>query len=67
MKRNTVSDTQEHARQFNEEEAIWRRYQEKRALRRLRGDDPSVPEALLDQLDWQEAEREVRSVRAVAR
>ena len=67
MKRKSISETQENARRFNEEEDIWRRYQEKRARRRLRGNDSGFPESLLDQLDWQEAERETRTARAVAR
>lgn len=30
-----ISDTQEFARRFNEEEAIWQRFQRKRLTRRL--------------------------------
>jgi hypothetical protein len=61
-----MSDTQEFARQFNEEEAIWQRFQEKSRTRRLPGSDSPLPESVLDQVDWLEAEREIRIARAVA-
>jgi hypothetical protein len=61
-----MSDTQEFARRFNEEEAIWRRFQEKRLRRRLLGTDSPLPESVLDHFDWLEAEREIRITRAVA-
>ena len=60
-----ISETQEFARRFNEEEAIWRRFQRKRLTRRLLGSDSPLPESVLDQLDWLEAEREIRTARAV--
>ena len=61
-----ISDTQEFALRFNEEEAIWQRFQEKRLTRRLLAADPPMPESILDHLDWLEAEREIRITRAVA-
>lgn len=61
-----ISDTQEFARRFNEEEAIWQRFREKRLSRRVLEADSPLPESLLDQLDWLEAEREIRTTRAVA-
>jgi hypothetical protein len=61
-----ISDTQEFARRFNEEEAIWRRSQEKRLSRRSPGSDSQMPESILDYFDWLEAEREIRTTRAVA-
>ena len=61
-----ISDTQELARRFNEEEAIWQRFQQKRLARRLPGGDSQLPESVLDSLDWLEAEREIRPTRAVA-
>jgi hypothetical protein len=61
-----ISDTQELARRFNEEEAIWQRFQEKRLARRLPKSDSQLPESVRDQLDWLEAEREIRTTRAVA-
>ena len=51
---------EELLRRFNEDEAVWRRYQHKRRLRKLlRGRTPFSEEAL-DRLDWLEAERECR-------
>ena len=43
-----ISDTQEFARRFNEEEAIWRRFQEKRLARHLLEADSQMPESILD-------------------
>ena len=61
-----ISDIQELARRFNEDEAVWQRFQEKRLKRRLLGSDSQLPESVLDQLDWLEAEREIRITSAVA-
>jgi hypothetical protein len=61
-----ISDTQELARRFNEEEAIWQRFQQKRLAGRLPGGDSQLPESVLDSLDWLEAEGEIRVTRAVA-
>jgi hypothetical protein len=58
-------DTQEMARRFNEDEAVWRRYEHKRTLRRLLAEHSPLSEKNLDDLDWQAAERECREVRAV--
>jgi hypothetical protein len=60
-----MTETQELARRFNEDEAVWRCYEHKRALRRLPGSRAPRPEDILDDLDWQEAERECRAARAV--
>ena len=62
---NTTIDSHELARRFNEDEAVWRSYEHKRALRRLLGSRTPWPDDILDYLDWQEAERECREVRAV--
>lgn len=62
-----ISDTQEFARRFNEEEAIRQRFQRKRLTRRKAGSDSPLPESILDHFDWLEAEREVRTTRAVAK
>jgi len=59
------SDPQELARRFNEDEAVWRSFERKRVLRRLRRSRSPLPEKVLDDLDWQAAERECRQVRAV--
>jgi hypothetical protein len=61
-----LSDTQEIARRFNEDEAIWQRFQQKRLTRRLAEAESLLPENILDCLDWMEAEREARVTRAVA-
>ncbi len=58
-------ETQELARCFNEDEAVWRSYEHKRALRRLLGSRSPLSEDILDDIDWQAAERECRAVRAV--
>jgi len=62
----TISDTQEFARRFNEEEAIWQRFQEIRLRRRSRETGSALPDSILDHLDWLEAEREIPTTRAVA-
>lgn len=56
-----VLDTQEFARRFNEEDAIWQRFQRKRLARRLPRSDSPLPESALDHFDWLEAEREIRT------
>ena len=58
-------DAQELARRFNEDEAVWRVFQDKRTLRRLLGSNTPLQEETLDWLDWQAAERECRAVRAI--
>jgi hypothetical protein len=62
---NSLAKAQELARRFNEDEAVWRGCEHRRALRRLLGSDTPLPEETLDWLDWLEAERECREVRAV--
>lgn len=61
----SMIDAQELARRFNEDEAVWHCYENKRALRRLLGSRSPLSEDILDDLDWQAAERECRVVRAV--
>ncbi len=58
-------DSQDMARRFNEDEALWQSYQHKRALRRILGSPSPLPQVILDCLDWQEAQRECRTTRAV--
>jgi hypothetical protein len=62
-----VRDPQELARRFNEDEAVWRRYRQKRGLRRLFGSRSLLPEEVLDDCDWLEAERECREKRYLAK
>lgn len=55
--------SQELARRFNEEEAVWRAFDRRRSLRSLLGSVLSVSHQ--DLADWLAAEREARPVRAV--
>ena len=59
-------ETQELARRFNEDEAVWRRYQQLRMPRR-RISKRSRLAKKLDQLAWQRAERECRQTRCIGR
>ena len=58
-------NSQELARRFNQEEAVWRRYEEIREARRRSGKDSTLSEEAQDRLDWLKAERECRTVRAI--
>jgi hypothetical protein len=58
-------DTQELARRFNEDEAVWRCFERKRALRQSLDSCLPLSEPTLDDLDWLAAERECRQVRAI--
>jgi hypothetical protein len=60
-----ILSPQELARRFNEDEAVWRRYQQKRRLRRTLGVRVPLPEEILDYLAWREAERECREKRYI--
>ena len=51
-------EAQELARRFNEDDAVWRAYEHKRALRRLLGSSLPLAQNNLDDLDWQAAEKE---------
>ncbi len=66
------NDVRERVRQFNEDEAVWRCFDKKRARRKkLLELLPSLdaPSALTDderdRLDWLAAEREARPIRAI--
>ena len=55
-----INDVHENVRRFNQEEAIWQRYQQKRKERRRRFRLRSrLAEKLLDRLDWIAAVREM--------
>ena len=54
------TDSQELARRFNEDEAVWRRYEFRRRLRLRLGIESLLEDKVLDELDWIEAERECR-------
>jgi hypothetical protein len=64
---NPFLGPQELARQFNEDEAVCRCYEQKRRRRRLPGSRVSIPEAVLDALDWLEAEGECREKRYIGK
>ena len=65
----SIIDQPELIRRFDEDEAVWRCYQQKRRLRRIL--QRHLPKRsrrsakTLDLLDWQAAERECRSTRAI--
>jgi hypothetical protein len=59
------NSAQELARRFNEDEAVWRAFEYKRAFRRLLGNMAPLSDEAFDRLDWEEAERECRVVRAI--
>ena len=62
---NLLNEPPEWVRRFNENEVVRRCYESKRDLRRLLGSRCPLPENILDYLDWLEAERECRVVRAI--
>jgi hypothetical protein len=69
-----LNDVQENARQFSEDEAVWRCFVQKRARRKrllpllqILESPPAFSEEELDRLDWLAAEREARPVRAIGK
>lgn len=52
-----LMDAQELANHFNEDEAVWCCYEQKRGLRQLFGSRSLLPEEILDDCDWLETER----------
>jgi hypothetical protein len=62
---NYPGDVRERVRCFNEDQAVWQSFQNRRALRRLRRSADPVAEDILDQVDWTAAERECREGRAI--
>ncbi len=52
-------------RRFNEDEEVWRRFEQKRLERLLLGPRWPLAEEELDRLDWLEAESEVRQTRCI--
>jgi hypothetical protein len=65
---NPMVDAQELARRFNEDEAVWRCFESKRAFREWLCSRLPFSEHILDYLDyldWLAAERECREVRAI--
>jgi hypothetical protein len=63
-----TADSQGLARRFNEDEAVWQRYEDKRSLRlRSAGGESVLPDEVQDTLDWTEAENECRLTWCVGR
>ena len=62
---NPLTETQELARRFNENQAVWARFEQKRSLRKFCRARRPWPEELQDDLDWTAAEREVRQIRCI--
>ena len=60
---NRPDDVREQVRHFNEDEAIWRRFQKRRVLRRLSRSGGTIAEEILDHIDWIAADRECRDLR----
>jgi hypothetical protein len=58
------TDPQALARQFKDDEAVWRDFESRRLIRRFLGKPYSISDEYLDQTDWLEAER-IRPVRAI--
>jgi hypothetical protein len=60
-------NSQELARRFNEDEAVWQRYEKRRRLRLQHGNEFLLPNEILDELDWIEAERECHQIECVGK
>jgi hypothetical protein len=56
--------SQELARRFNEDEAVWQRFNDKRGLRES---NSLVSEEVLDGIAWREAEQECRQTRCIGK
>jgi hypothetical protein len=60
-------DSQTLSDRFNEDEAVWRSYEQKRQVRRLLVPGLRLPQDILDCLDRLEAQRECRMTRCVGK
>ena len=58
------TNSQDLARKFNEDEAVWRAYERRKTMRKILGLQDPLSEDRLGNLDRLEAEREARPVRA---
>jgi hypothetical protein len=63
---NTLAQTQEIARLFNEAEATRQDFAQRRALRRFLGSALPLPDDVLDELDWIKSLATCRQTRAIA-
>ena len=57
--------SQKLARDFNDDEAVWRAFESRKRLRDLLGTPCPLDEETADALDWVWAERHARPVRAI--
>lgn len=57
--------SQKLARDFNDDEAVWRAFESSRCLRKLLGSPMPLSEKTADALDWEWAECHARPVRAI--
>jgi hypothetical protein len=62
-----MPDSQELVRSFNEDEAVWQRYESKRRQRLRQGIESPLLDEVLDEMDWIEATSEIRQVRCIGR
>jgi hypothetical protein len=62
-----LTNSQELASRFNEDEAVWQRYERRRWLRLLQATEWLLPDEILDELDWIEAERECHQIQCVGK
>jgi hypothetical protein len=60
-------NSQELARRFNKDEAVWRAYEIRRRLRLLHGVESPVPDGILNELDWIAAESEYQQTWCVGK
>jgi hypothetical protein len=62
-----LTNSQELARRFNEDEVVWRAYENRRRLRLLKRIESLPSDAIVDELDWIEAERAARTIRCIGK
>jgi hypothetical protein len=62
-----IIDSQELARRFNENEAVWQRCEYIRARRLLWGVRSVLPDEVQDALDWIEAEHQCRQTQLLGK
>jgi hypothetical protein len=58
-------NAQKTARDFNDDEAVWRAFEHRKRMRRFLGSTWPQSEQDTDALDWEWAERHARPVRAI--
>lgn len=60
-----LPDTQKIAHAFNDDEAVWRAFEDRKRLRELFGTPLLLAEEIANAIDWQWAERNARPFRAI--